>query len=79
MYLLGDLDRIIERGEEFETKGRELEGQIRELESKVRETEAVTVKNADEEDAFENARVLRRAEEETKQNGKQGDADKQMP
>jgi len=50
----GDLERIVERAEEFETKGREIETQVREQESKVKETEAITVKNADEEEKFEN-------------------------
>merc|ERR1719245_548435 len=50
----GDLERIVERTEEFETKGREIETQVREQESKVKETEAITVKNADEEEKFEN-------------------------
>ena len=53
-FFKGDLERIIERAEEFEGKSRDLEGQIRELEAKVRETEAITVKNAEEEDKFEN-------------------------
>merc|ERR1711887_384289 len=43
----GDLERVIERAEEFEAKGRDLE-------AKVKDTEAITVKNADEEDKFEN-------------------------
>jgi len=50
----GDLERILERAEEFETKAREIETQVREQESKVKETEAITVKNADEEEKFEN-------------------------
>jgi len=50
----GDLERIMERAEEFETKGRELETQVREQEAKVKETEAHTIKNADEEEKFEN-------------------------
>ena len=50
----GDLERVIERADEFETKTREIETQVRELESKVKETEAITVKNADEEEKFEN-------------------------
>merc|ERR1739847_134343 len=43
----GDLERIIERADEFEA-------QVREQESKVKETEAITVKNAEEEEKFEN-------------------------
>ena len=50
----GDLDRIVERGDEFENKSRDLENQVRDLEAKVKETEAVTVKNAEEEDKYEN-------------------------
>ena len=50
----GDLERILERAEEFETKAREVESQVREQESKVKETEAITVKNADEEEKYEN-------------------------
>jgi len=50
----GDLERVIERAEEFEAKGRDLETQVRELEGKVKDTEAITVKNAEEEDKFEN-------------------------
>ena len=49
----GDLERVYERAEEFETKTRDLETQLREMESKVKETETITVKNADEEDNFE--------------------------
>ena len=49
----GDLERIIERAEEFEGKARDLETQVREMESKVKETEAITVKNAEEEDKYE--------------------------
>ena len=49
----GDLERIIERAEEFETKIRETETQIRDMEGKVKETEAVTIKNADAEDKYE--------------------------
>ena len=40
----GDLERIIERAEEFEGKARDLETQVREMEGKVKETEAITVK-----------------------------------
>ena len=50
----GDLERIIERADEFEAKAREVESQVRDQESKVKETEAVTVKNAEEEEKFEN-------------------------
>jgi len=50
----GDCERVIERAEEFETKARELETQIREMEAKVKETEAVTIKNGEEEEKFEN-------------------------
>ena len=50
----GDLERVYERAEEFETKTRDLETQLREMESKVKETETITVKNADEEEKFEN-------------------------
>ena len=50
----GDLERIVERADEFESKARDIEGQVRELEGKVKETEAITVKNAEEEDKFEN-------------------------
>merc|ERR1719262_494733 len=49
----GDLERIIERAEEFEAKINDLETQIREQETKVKETEAITIKNADNEDKFE--------------------------
>ena len=49
----GDLERIVERAEEFEAKTRETETQVRDVESRVKETEAVTLKNADEEDKFE--------------------------
>lgn len=45
---------MYERAEEFETKTRDLETQLREMESKVKETETITVKNADEEEKFEN-------------------------
>merc|ERR1712227_607564 len=48
----GDLERIIERAEEFEGKARDLETQVREQEGKVKETEAITIKNA-EEDKYE--------------------------
>ena len=41
---LGDLERINERAEEFESKTRDLETQVREMETKVRETEAITIK-----------------------------------
>ena len=50
----GDLERIVERADEFESKAREIETQVREQESKVKETEAVTIKNADAEESFEN-------------------------
>merc|ERR1711886_9178 len=50
----GDLERVYERAEEFETKTRDLETQLRDMESKVKETETITVKNADEEEKFEN-------------------------
>ena len=40
----GDLERVIERAEEFEAKGRDLETQVRELEAKVKDTEAITIK-----------------------------------
>ena len=40
----GDLERIIERAEEFEGKARDIETQVREQEGKVKETEAITVK-----------------------------------
>merc|ERR1711937_26144 len=50
----GDLERIVERAEEFESKARELGTQVREQEAKVKETEAITIKNAEEEDKFEN-------------------------
>ena len=50
----GDLERILERADEFESKAREIETQVREQEQKVKETEAITVKNADEEEKFEN-------------------------
>jgi len=50
----GDLERIIERADEFESKARDIETQVRETEGKVKETETITVKNADEEDKFEN-------------------------
>ena len=50
----GDLERIVERAEEFESKSRDLETQVRDIEGKVKETEAITVKNAEEEDKFEN-------------------------
>ena len=63
----GDLERIIERAEEFEVwaqkilrklcdiqaKINDLETQIREQETKVKETEAITIRNADSEDKFE--------------------------
>ena len=35
-------------------KARDLETQVREQEGKVKETEAITIKNAEEEDKFEN-------------------------
>ena len=50
----GDLERIIERADEFEAKGREIETQVREQEQKVKETEAITIKNGDAEEKFEN-------------------------
>jgi len=50
----GDLERIVERAEEFESKGRELESHVREQESKVKETEAITIKNAECEENYEN-------------------------
>ena len=50
----GDLERVIERAEEFEAKGRDLETQVRELEAKVKDTEAITIKVS----AKSNARVL---------------------
>jgi type VII secretion effector (TIGR04197 family) len=50
----GDLERILERADEFESKAREIETQVRDVEAKVKETEAVTVKNAEEEEKFEN-------------------------
>ena len=49
----GDLERIVERAEEFEGKARDIETQVREQEGKVKETEAITVKNAEEEDKYE--------------------------
>jgi len=49
----GDLERIVERADEFETKAREIETQVREQEAKVKETEACTIKNADSEEKFE--------------------------
>merc|ERR1711887_384207 len=58
----GDLERILERAEEFESKSRDLETQVREIEGKVKETEAVTVKNAEEEDKFE-TKITRLQEE----------------
>ena len=74
----GDLERILERAEEFEGKSRDIETQVRELEGKtsgwkkihtkiyisgkVKETEAITVKNAEEEDKFE-AKISRLQEE----------------
>ena len=58
----GDLERIVERADEFEGKARDIETQVRELEGKVKETEAITVKNADEEDKFE-AKIARLQEE----------------
>ena len=48
------MERIVERADEFESKAREIETQVREQESKVKETEAVTIKNADAEESFEN-------------------------
>ena len=58
----GDLERVIERAEEFEGKARDLETQVREMESKVKETEAITVKNAEEEDKYE-TKIARLQEE----------------
>ena len=58
----GDLERVIERADEFEGKARDLETQVREMESKVKETEAITVKNADEEDKYE-VKIARLQEE----------------
>ena len=40
----GDLERIVERAEEFEAKARDIENHVREQEAKVRETEAITLK-----------------------------------
>jgi len=50
----GDLDRVIERAEEFEAKSRLIETEVREQEVKVKETEAITIKNSEEEDKLEN-------------------------
>merc|ERR1711990_94425 len=58
----GDLERIIERAEEFENKTGEVETQVRELEGKVKETEAITIKNTEEEDRYEN-KILKLQEE----------------
>merc|ERR1712168_189547 len=58
----GDLERIIERAEEFESKARDLETQVREQEGKVKETEAITIKNAEEEDKYE-TKITRLQEE----------------
>lgn len=51
----GDLERILERADEFEVKARELDNQIRELEGKVKETEAITIKNSEEEEKYESS------------------------
>merc|ERR1711953_853441 len=58
----GDLERIVERAEEFEGKARDIETQVREQEGKVKETEAITVKNAEEEDKYE-TKIARLQEE----------------
>merc|ERR1712149_59020 len=58
----GDLERIIERAEEFEGKARDIETQVREQEGKVKETEAITIKNAEEEDKYE-TKITRLQEE----------------
>ena len=58
----GDLERIVERAEEYEGKARDIESQVREQEGKVKETEAITIKNAEEEDKFE-TKITRLQEE----------------
>jgi len=49
-----DLDRIIERAEEFESKSQATEDELRGTQEKVREMEHVVAENSDKEDSYEN-------------------------
>merc|ERR1712130_307187 len=49
-----DLERIIERAEEFEGKSRATEDDLRATQEKVREMEHIVAENSDKEDSYEN-------------------------
>ena len=49
-----DLERILERAEEFEGKSRATEDELRATQEKVREMEHIVAENSDKEDSYEN-------------------------
>ena len=59
-----DLERIVEKAEEFESKSRNIEDELRATQEKVREMEHVVADNSDKEDQYE--QKLKELQEEFK-------------